>query len=64
MLLVTCFQGGKTIRGICEASGASSLDIDDSGSLQITAATKEAAEAAKTIVLLLTDDVQPGTIVR
>lgn len=53
--------GGKTIRGIQESTGAT-LDVDDSGTVIISAAALESAQAALDMVEGLTSSVQVGKI--
>ncbi len=51
--------GGKTIRGIIDATGAS-IDVDNDGSVTIGAASQESAEEAIRMVEGLTKEVQIG----
>src|SRR5437870_6985427 len=53
--------GGKTIKGIQEATGAK-LDIDDSGLVYISHMDAAGAEAAKAKVEALTESVQVGKV--
>ncbi len=54
-------KGGATIRSITEATGTT-IDIDDSGLVQIFAADKAASDEARAQVELITADVEVGTI--
>jgi len=56
-------SGGKTINKIIEDTGATTIDIDQSGEVYIAADTTEAAEAAKKIVDDLTHEYKVGEIV-
>ncbi len=51
--------GGKTIRGIIDATGAS-IDVDNDGSVTIGAASQESAEEAIRMVEGLTKEIQIG----
>ncbi len=51
--------GGKMIRAIIEESGAQ-IDIDDSGTISISANSPEAIEKAKAMILNLVSDVEIG----
>ncbi|MCS7046491.1 MAG: polyribonucleotide nucleotidyltransferase, partial [Gemmataceae bacterium] len=53
--------GGKTIKGIQEATGAK-IDIDDSGLVYISHMDAAGAEAARTKVLALTEEVRVGKV--
>ncbi|MDQ6962327.1 MAG: polyribonucleotide nucleotidyltransferase [Mariprofundaceae bacterium] len=53
--------GGKTIRGIVDATGAK-IDIDDDGIVKIFAANSDSGDAARKMVEELTSDVEIGTI--
>ncbi|MBX9679042.1 MAG: polyribonucleotide nucleotidyltransferase [Gemmataceae bacterium] len=53
--------GGKTIKGIQEATGAK-LDIDDNGTVYISHSNSEGAEAAKLKVAALTEEVKVGKV--
>jgi len=53
--------GGKTIRGIIEATGVT-IDIDDSGTVVIAAADETAAQAAVRMVRELTQEAEIGQI--
>jgi len=53
--------GGKTIKGIQEATGAK-IDIDDDGTVQISHMDAAGAEAAKSKVEALTEEVRVGKI--
>lgn len=53
--------GGKTIRAICEQTGAR-INIDDDGRVEIATPDLEAAEKAKQIITNLTRQVQVGEV--
>ena len=53
--------GGKTIKGIQESTGAK-IDIDDDGTVQIARIDAAGAEAAKTKVEALTEEVRVGKV--
>lgn len=53
--------GGKIIRKIIEETGAD-IDIEDDGSVFISAVNEEAAQAAKASVIALTKEVEAGEI--
>src|SRR5206468_880024 len=53
--------GGKTIKGIQEATGAK-LDIDDDGTVYISHINSAGAEAAKAKVEALTEEVRVGKV--
>src|SRR5262249_20378808 len=53
--------GGKTIKGIQEATGAK-IDIEDDGSVFISASESSAAEAARAKVEALTEEVRVGKV--
>ena len=53
--------GGKTIREICEVSGAK-IDIDDSGAVSVAADNKEASDKALQMIKDITTDVEVGMI--
>ncbi len=57
-------QSGKTIRALCEASGATNISLNDTGLIEVTAPSVEAAEACRAMVRLLADDIAPGTVLR
>lgn len=58
-------QGGKTIRGIVAASGASDIvTLSNNGSVQIIASTEAAIKAAKELIELQLDELPVGTILR
>ena len=52
--------GGKIINGIIEKTGAESIDIDDDGTVFITATDKKAGEAALFEVEAITKDLEIG----
>ncbi|KEQ16954.1 polyribonucleotide nucleotidyltransferase [Endozoicomonas numazuensis] len=54
-------KGGSTIRGICDKTGAS-VDIDDSGMVQIFAENSEKAQAAFDMVHGITAEAEIGKI--
>ncbi|MGI9280262.1 MAG: polyribonucleotide nucleotidyltransferase [Endozoicomonas sp.] len=54
-------KGGSTIRGICDKTGAS-VDIDDSGMVQIFAEDSEKAQAAYDMVHGITAEAEIGKI--
>jgi len=53
--------GGKTIKGIQEATGAK-IDIDDDGTVYVSHANSEGANAAKLKVEALTEEVKVGKV--
>src|SRR5207245_7074584 len=53
--------GGKTIKGIQEATGAK-IDIDDDGTVYISHLDASGAEAAKAKVEALTEEVRVGKV--
>ena len=55
--------GGKTIRGIIDASGAT-IDIDDSGLVTITSVDKEGLDIASRMVKDLTLKLTPGLVAK
>lgn len=55
--------GGKVINGIIEATGVSSIDIEDDGRVFITAVNKEAAEKALKQVMEITREYKVGDII-
>ncbi len=54
--------GGKMIRSIVADSGATSINIEDDGSIQIAATTKEASDKALALINAITAVPEPGTI--
>ncbi|MEO0722770.1 MAG: S1 RNA-binding domain-containing protein, partial [Pseudomonadota bacterium] len=54
-------SGGKTIRGIVEESGAK-VNIEDDGTVQISALDKESIETAKKMIKELTAEAEIGEI--
>ena len=54
-------KGGVVIRSITEETGTQ-IDIQDDGTVTIASVNREAAEAAKKRIELITADVEPGTI--
>lgn len=56
--------GGKNIRSICDATGATDIQIDDQGVVTITATSQAALEAALEIVRGTTVELEVGTIYR
>ena len=52
--------GGKIINGIIEDTGADSIDIDEDGTVFITASNKEAAQAALYEVTAIMKDLEVG----
>ncbi len=56
--------GGRTIKGVMEATGATNISIDDFGAVEIAAPSKPAAEAALEMVQVLADDIAPGRVFR
>ncbi|KAG2500423.1 hypothetical protein HYH03_001992 [Edaphochlamys debaryana] len=56
--------GGKVIKQLLEASGASAIDIDDDGKVNVVAPSLKAAEMAAEFVGMLAADPEPGTIFR
>jgi len=54
-------KGGETIRGIADKTGAQ-VDIDDTGSIKISAVDGKAANAAKKMIEDITAEAEVGTI--
>ncbi len=54
-------KGGATIRSIIEQTGAE-VDISDDGSVRLYASTKEAANAAKDMILGITAEPEIGAV--
>jgi polyribonucleotide nucleotidyltransferase len=54
-------KGGATIRSITEETGAS-IDIDDDGNIKIASPDKDAADAARKSIELITAEVEVGAI--
>jgi polyribonucleotide nucleotidyltransferase len=54
-------KGGATIRSITEETGTT-IDINDNGTIVIASVNREAAEAAKNRIEMITSDVEPGRI--
>jgi polyribonucleotide nucleotidyltransferase len=54
-------KGGATIRSITEETGAS-IDIDDDGNIKIASPDRDAADAARKSIELITAEVEVGTI--
>jgi polyribonucleotide nucleotidyltransferase len=54
-------KGGTTIRSITEETGTT-IDISDDGTVIIASVNREAAEAAKKRIEMITADVEPGRI--
>jgi len=54
-------KGGTTIRSITEETGCT-IDINDDGTVIIASVNREAAEAAKARIEMITADVEPGRI--
>jgi polyribonucleotide nucleotidyltransferase len=54
-------KGGAVIRSITEETGTQ-IDIQDDGTVTIASVNREAAEAAKKRIELITADVEPGAI--
>lgn len=59
----TALQGGKTIKAVMEASGAT-LDVEDNGDVWVSAPSKAAAAAAQDMVLAITTPIEAGSIFR
>ncbi len=55
--------GGKIINGIIEATGVTSIDIEDDGRVFITAANKDAAEKALSQVMEITREYKVGDVI-
>lgn len=55
--------GGKIINGIIASTGATSIDIDQSGKVYVSGPSKEIAEAALRQVKFIVEDVEVGQIV-
>ena len=56
--------GGKNIRSICESTGATDIQIDETGAVTITAPSQEALDAALGIVRGTCVELEVGTIYR
>jgi polyribonucleotide nucleotidyltransferase len=54
-------KGGATIRSITEETGTT-IDINDDGTVVIASVNREAAEAARKRIEMITADVEPGKI--
>ncbi len=54
--------GGKMIRSIVADSGASSINIEDDGTIQIAATSQEASDKALALINAITAVPEPGTI--
>ena len=54
-------KGGATIRSITEETGAS-IDIDDDGNIKIASPDRDAADAARKSIELITAEVEVGTV--
>ena len=54
--------GGKVIRGIVAESGATSINIEDDGSIQIAATSQEASDKALAMINAITAVPEVGTI--
>ncbi len=54
-------KGGATIRSITEETGTT-IDINDDGTVIIASVNREAAEAAKARIEMITADVEPGRV--
>jgi polyribonucleotide nucleotidyltransferase len=54
--------GGKMIRSIVADSGASSINIEDDGTIQIAAISQEASDKALALINAITAVPEPGTI--
>lgn len=54
--------GGKMIRSIVADSGASSINIEDDGSIQIAATSREASDKALALINAITAVPEPGKI--
>jgi polyribonucleotide nucleotidyltransferase len=54
--------GGKMIRSIVAESGASSINIEDDGTIQIAATSQEASDKALALINAITAVPEPGTI--
>ncbi len=55
--------GGKTINALIAETGATSIDIEQDGSVFITASTKDAAEEAKAAIEQMTKEYNIGDII-
>jgi hypothetical protein len=58
-----CPQGGKTIKSIGEATGAT-IEVEDNGDVWVSAPSRAAAAAAQDMVLALTTPLEAGAIFR
>ena len=56
--------GGKNIRSICDSTGATDIQIDESGAVTITAPSQAALDAALAIVRGTCVELEVGTIYR
>lgn len=56
-------SGGKVINGIIEATGVTSIDIDDDGTVYITSERAEAAEEARKHVEAIVRELEIGEVV-
>ena len=56
--------GGKNIRSICETTGATNIQIDDAGTVSITAPTQTALDAALAVVRGMCVELEVGAIYR
>ncbi|PNW83947.1 hypothetical protein CHLRE_04g214501v5 [Chlamydomonas reinhardtii] len=57
-------SGGRVIKQIRDVSGATAIDIDESGMVDVMAPSQDAAAKAIEFVKLLASDPEPGTIFR
>ena len=56
--------GGKNIRSICESTGATNIQIDDVGNVNITAPSQSALDAALAVVRGMCIELEVGAIYR
>lgn len=57
-------SGGRTIKQLMEASGATSINIEDDGQVEVCAPNEAAAQSALEMIELLASDPEPGRIFR
>lgn len=57
-------SGGRTIKAITQASGVDSINLDDSGRVEIASPSEAAASQALEMIQLLAEDPKYGTIMR
>ncbi|KXZ45459.1 hypothetical protein GPECTOR_54g200 [Gonium pectorale] len=57
-------SGGRTIKQLLEATGATAINIDEEGRVDVTAPTEGAAALTLEYINLLVSDPEPGTVLR